>query len=175
VAEATAVVKTINAFFRWEFNSCESILKNGVLQPIDFANACPDVAIVSLHYYFPWAIKSLLAWSLFCLDTGRRMRLDMNTEDYFAIADSERSYPEKLAAYEALADAFFDTERFAEFRATQLAHLDAVMWELAQAQEFDAMLVHNVRLIFPPHEQEQFIEHFRGRIRAWVQAEAQQA
>jgi hypothetical protein len=103
------------------------------------------------------------------------MRLDMNTEDYFAIADSERSYPEKLAAYEALADAFFDTERFAEFRATQLAHLDAVMWELAQAQEFDAMLVHNVRLIFPPHEQEQFIEHFRGRIRAWVQAEAQQA
>ncbi len=71
VREATAVVKTINAFFRWEFNSCESILKDGVLQPIDFANACPDVAIVSLHYYFPWAIKSLLAWSLFCLATDR--------------------------------------------------------------------------------------------------------
>jgi hypothetical protein len=149
-AEATAVVKTINAFFRWEFNSCESILKNGVLQPIDFANACPDVAIVSLHYYFPWAIKSLLAWSLFCLATDRRMRLDMNTRSYFDIADSERSYPEKLAAYEALADAYFDTERFAEFRATQLNHLDAVTWELAQAQEFDDMLVHNVRLTSHP-------------------------
>ncbi|MEI2690438.1 MAG: hypothetical protein V9H69_12325 [Anaerolineae bacterium] len=171
-AEATAVVKTINAFFRWEFNSCESILKNGVLQPIDFANACPDVAIVSLHYYFPWAIKSLLAWSLFCLATDRRMRLDMNTRSYFDIADSERSYPEKLAAYEALADAYFDTERFAEFRATQLNHLDAVTWELAQAQEFDDMLVHNVRLTFPPHEHEQFIAHFRGLIGAWVQAEA---
>jgi hypothetical protein len=172
VREATAVVKTINAFFRWEFNSCESILKDGVLQPIDFANACPDVAIVSLHYYFPWAIKSLLAWSLFCLATDRRMRLDMNTVDYFAIADSERSYAEKLAAYEALADAYFDTECFQEFRATQLSHLDAVTWELAQAQEFDDMLVHNVRLIFPPHEQEQFIEHFRGLIRLWVQTEA---
>jgi hypothetical protein len=31
--------------------------------------------------------------------------------------------------------------------------------------------VHNVRLIFPPHEQEQFIAHFRGLIGAWVQAE----
>ncbi len=77
-----------------------------------------------------------------------------------------------MTAYEALADAYFDSERFAEFRATQLAHLDAVMWELAQAQEFDDMLVHNVRLTFPPHEQEQFIAHFRGLIRAWVQAEA---
>ncbi len=171
-AEATAVVKTINAFFRWEFNSCESILKDGILQPIDFANACPDVAIVSLHYHFPWAIKSLLAWSLFCVASDRPMRLDMNTRDYLAIADSERSYPEKLAAYEALADAYFDTERFAEFRATQLGHLDQVMWELAQAQEFDDMLVHNVRLIFPAHEQEQFIAHFRGLIAAWVQAEA---
>ncbi len=171
-AEATAVVKTINAFFRWEFNSCESILKDGILQPIDFANACPDVAIISLHYYFPWAIKSLLAWSLFCVASDRPMRLDMNTHDFLAVADSERSYPEKLAAYEALADAYFDTERFTEFRAAELSHLDQVMWELAQAQEFDDMLVHNVRLIFPPHEHEQFIAHFRGLIAAWVQAEA---
>jgi hypothetical protein len=172
LAEATAVVKIINAFFRWEFNSCESILKDGVLQPIDFANACPDVAIVSLHHYFPWAIKSLLAWSLFCLATDRRMRLDMNTDAYFAIADSERSYPEKLAAYAALADAYFDTERFQEFRTTQLRHLDEVTWEYARAQEFDDMLVHNVRLIFPAHEQEQFIAHFRGLVGAWVHSEA---
>ena len=123
VQEATAVVKTINAFFRWEFNSCESILKDGLLQPIDFANACPDIAIISLHYYFPWAIKSLMAWSLFCLATDRHMRLSMNTHDYFAIADSDRSYEEKLTGYEALADAFFETVRFEEFRATQLGRL----------------------------------------------------
>jgi hypothetical protein len=170
--EATAVVKTINAFFRWEFNSCESILKDGLLQPIDFANACPDIAIISLHYYFPWAIKSLMAWSLFCLATNRRMRLDMNTQDYFAIADSERSYQEKLAAYQDLADAFFETERFEEFRSTHLGHLDEAMWQLAQATEFDAMLVHLVRSTFPPHEHDGFIAHFRSLIRRWVDDEA---
>ena len=170
--EATAIVKTINAFFRWEFNSCESILKDGLLQPIDFANACPDIAIISLHYYFPWAIKSLLAWSLFSLATDRQMRLSMNTHDYFAIADSEMSYEEKLAGYEALADAFFETERFNEFRATELAHLDETMWQQAQAPEFDAMLVQLVRTTFPPHEHDTFIAHFRGLIQLWVNEEA---
>jgi hypothetical protein len=173
--EATAIVKTINAFFRWEFNSCESILKDGLLQPIDFANACPDIAIISLHYYFPWAIKSLMAWSLFCLATNRQMRLSMNTHDYFAIADSDRDYAEKLAAYEALADAYFEAERFAEFRATQLTHLDEAMWQLAQAQEFDDMLVHLVRSTFPAHEQDGFVAHFRSLIRRWVDEEASRA
>lgn len=170
--EATAIVKTINAFFRWEFNSCESILKDGLLQPIDFANACPDIAIISLHYYFPWAIKSLLAWSLFSLATDRQMRLSMNTHDYFAIADSDMSYEEKLAGYESLADSFFETERFNEFRATELAHLDETMWQQAQAPEFDAMLVQLVRSTFPPHEHDAFIAHFRGLIQLWVNEEA---
>jgi hypothetical protein len=170
--EATITVKVINAFFRWEFNSCESILKDGLLCPIDFANACPDIALISLHFYFPWAIKSLLAWSLFCLATDRRMRLDMNTRDYLDIADSERSYDEKLTAYEALADRYFEAARFAEFRATELSHLDEVTWELAQSPEFDDMLIHNVRLFFPPHEHDHFIHHFRSLVQAWVQTEA---
>ena len=50
--EARIITKVINAFFRWDFNSCEAILKDGTLWPIDFANACPDIAVTSLHYYF---------------------------------------------------------------------------------------------------------------------------
>ena len=170
--ESEIVVKVINAFFRWEFNSCESILKDGLLQPIDFANACPDIAVTSLHFYFPWAIKGLMAWSLFCLATDRRMRIAMNVDDYFAIADSDRSYDEKLVAYEALADQHFDTERFNEFRATELSGLDEAMWELAQTPEFDAMLVEAVKSTFPPHEHDQYVAHFRGLLDFWVKSES---
>ena len=43
--------QSVNAFFRWEFNSCEMLVKDGMVYPIDYANACPDVAVTSLHYY----------------------------------------------------------------------------------------------------------------------------
>lgn len=170
--EAQIITKVINAFFRWDFNSCEAIIKDGVLWPIDFANACPDIAIISLHYYFPWAIKSLLAWSIFCAVTERPMHITMDVEPYFAIADSDRSYWEKLEAYGELADAHLEKERFAEFRTTVLQELDGVMWELVQSAEMDDILIQTVRGMFPPHEHDQFIAHFRGLLRHWVESEA---
>src|SRR5205814_10386337 len=53
--EIVGISRLVNAFFRWEFNSCETIVKDGIAYPIDYANASPDVALTSLHYYFPWA------------------------------------------------------------------------------------------------------------------------
>ncbi|MER2598269.1 MAG: hypothetical protein ABTQ73_01980 [Caldilineales bacterium] len=170
--EMTRITKVINAFFRWEINSCEAILKDGLLQPIDYANACPDMHLISLHVNFPWAVKSLLAWTTFCLATDRRMRLDMNMADYFAIADSERSYDEKLAAYEVLADAYFETERFDEFRHKQLGWLDEAMWEFVQSAEFDGILQGIVRDKFPAHEFDHFVYHYRTMMREWVQSNA---
>ena len=60
-AELATINRLVNAFFRWEFNSCEVAVKDGHAYPIDYANASPDIALVSLHYYFPWAIESLAA------------------------------------------------------------------------------------------------------------------
>jgi hypothetical protein len=170
--EAQVITKVINAFFRWDFNSCEAILKDGTLWPIDFANACPDIAITSLHYYFPWAIKALLAWSSYCLVRERPMHITMDLEKYFKIADSERSYEEKLSEYEKLADKHFETERFEEFRTTQLKDLDSVMWELAQTPDFDGILTQTVQTTFPPHEHDHYIAHFRGLLQHWVESEA---
>src|SRR6185295_5518629 len=121
--EVVTISRVINAFFRWEMNSCEVLVKGSLVHPIDYANACPDMALTSLHYYFPWAISALLRWTVYCVVTGRRSRVDLDTGRYFAIADREDlSYSEKLAGYRALADEYFETERYQEFCATQLPH-----------------------------------------------------
>lgn len=169
--EARIITKVINAFFRWDFNSCEAIIKDGVLWPFDFANACPDIAISSLHYYFPWAIKSLLAWSIFCSVTDRPMKVTMDIEKYFKIADSDISYEEKLNAYEKLADTHFSTKRFETFRKKDLAGLDEAMLKLVQSQEFDDIIVHTVQNQFPKHEHDQFVAHYRGLLGHWAQSE----
>ncbi len=70
--EVVTISRLINAFFRWEFNSCECLVRGDEVYPIDYANACPDVGLTSLHYYFPWAIRALVKWCVFCVVTGRR-------------------------------------------------------------------------------------------------------
>ena len=171
--EVVTIGRLVNAFFRWEFNSCETLVKAGEVYPIDYANACPDVALTSLHYYFPWAIKALVKWCAFALATGRRPRLDLNTRLYFEIADTaELSYADKLAAYRNLADSYFETARYEEFCAASLGHLDAVVLDWVASPDFDALIVDTVRSVYPVHEHEQFIEHLRGLLAMWVRDES---
>ena len=171
--ETVTIGRLVNAFFRWEFNSCETLIKDGVVHPIDYANACPDVAITSLHYYFPWAMKALVKWSVFCTTTGRRPRYDLDTRRYFDIADrDDLSYADKLAAYRTLADDYFEVERYNDFCASRLAHLDEVALEYFAGPEFDHALVDTVRTTFPVHEHDHFIAHYRGLLGAWVSDES---
>jgi hypothetical protein len=166
--QAVAISRIVNAFFQWEFNSCEMLVKGDDVHPIDYANACPDVAVTSLHYYFPWAITALVRWSTYCLVTGRRPNHDLEMDEYFAIADSDRSYDEKLDAYLALADAHFETERYHDWCASHLGHLDDLVAQWVSGADFDRLLVETVRATYPPHEHEQFLAHFRGLIGMWV-------
>ena len=167
--EVVTISKLVNAFFRWEFNSCESLVRGGEVHPIDYANACPDVAITSLHYYFPWAIKALLRWTAFCVVTGRRLRLDLDTSEYFAVADREDlTYGEKLAEYRRLADEYFETDRYLDFCASRLPHVDEMVWDWVGSDDFDALLIDTVRSTYPAHEHDQFVSHFRGLLQAWL-------
>ena len=171
--EAVTIAQTVNAFFRWEFNSCETLIKDGEVYPIDYANACPDVAITSLHYYFPWAMKALVKWSIFCTATGRRPRFDLDTRRYFDIADRpELSYEDKLAAYRGLADDYFEVERYGDFCASRLSHLDEVVLEWIEGPDFDTLLVDTVRATFPAHEHDHFVAHYRGLLGAWARDES---
>jgi hypothetical protein len=171
--ELTTISRLVDAFFRWELNSCEVIVKGGRAHPIDYANASPDLALVSLHYYFPWVIKSLVAWSAFCTVTGRRMRLTQNTRDYFAIADrDDLSYDEKLARYRDLADAYFEVEAFEEFRTTALAPLDELMVEYVRSPAFDSLVVETITTTEPREKHESLIERSRAQAAAWAADEA---
>jgi hypothetical protein len=172
-AEAVTIAQTVNAFFRWEFNSCEMLVKDGVVYPIDYANACPDVAVTSLHYYFPWAMKALLKWSTFCLATGRKARTQVDPDPWFAVADQEAlGYRDKLAGYQKLADQHFDKARYEEFCAQAFPHLDEMVLEWVQSPEFDTLLVDTVRSTYPPHELDRFLGHFRGLVGLWVKDES---
>jgi hypothetical protein len=165
--EVETISKVVNAFFRWEFNSCESIVRGGEIFPIDYANASPDVAVTSLHYYFPWAITALVRWCAFCLAEQRRMRIDVDTRPWFEIADrSDMSYDEKLHGYRRLADEHFQADEYAEFCATALRHLDDVAQDWFTGPELDRLLVDTVRSTFPAHEQERFVAHYRGLLAA---------
>jgi hypothetical protein len=168
-SEVVTIAKLVNAFFRWEFNSCETIVKDGVAYPIDYANASPDVALTSLHYYFPWAITALVRWSVFCLATRRDMRINQNTRDYFEWGDREElSYEQKLDHYRRLADHYFQIDAYREFCDGQLGHLDEVAHDWFTSSEFDDLLVQTVTSTFPPHEHEHFVGHYRGLLAAWA-------
>jgi hypothetical protein len=163
-----AISRIVNAFFQWEFNSAEMLVRGDEVYPIDYANACPDVAITSLHYYFPWAITALVRWSAYCLVTGRRSNVDLQTSRYFEIADQPgMSYEEKLGAYLALADEYFETDRYRNWCAEHLPHLDEQVHEWVASDDFDRILRDTVAATYPPHEQEEFLAHFRGLIGLW--------
>ena len=89
--------------------------------------------------------------------------------DYFAIADrDDLSYGDKLAGYRRLADEYFETERYLDFCASRLRHLDEIVLEWVDGPDFDALLLETVRATYPAAEHDRFVAHFRGLVGMWV-------
>lgn len=163
---------TINAFFVWDFNSCECLLKNEVWHPIDFANPCPDSQVTSLHSHFPWLVKSKLRWSLFCAATKRKMRPNLDWQPFFEIAAEDRPFKEKLQAYGKLARKHFDQERFEEFCDKHLKGLDEAVWDYFGDDRARAAIRQKVESLFPEHEHDEFTDYFWGAVQEWREADA---
>ena len=158
---------TINAFFGWEFNSCEALRRGGTWHPIDFANPCPDSQVTSLHFHFPWLVKAYLRWTLFCAATKRPMRKTLDWEPFLQVAALDLPFAEKLDRYAAIAEARFETARFEAWCAEHLAHLDEVAEAFFGAPVAREAVRLKVAALFPPQEVEKFTELFWGRIQAW--------
>ncbi|RMH21871.1 MAG: hypothetical protein D6696_04720 [Acidobacteria bacterium] len=168
------MVLTINTFFGWDFNSCEALRAGGVFHPIDFANACPDSQVTSLHYHFPWLVRAMVRWAVFCAVTGRKMRQNVDWAPYYAIAArDDLPYRDKLRAYAEIADQRLETDRFREFCATHLSHLDEVVIDFFATAEAKDAVYQKVASLYPPHEVEEFTERFWGAIQFWRKTESE--
>ncbi|HSF19020.1 MAG TPA: hypothetical protein VLK65_26075 [Vicinamibacteria bacterium] len=163
----TDMTLCINAFFGWDFNSCEVLRKDATFYPIDFANACPDSQVTSLHYHFPWLLKAMLRWSLFCAATARPMRRNLDWAPYYEARSRKLPYRESLRAYGEIAKTRFDEERFEEFCSKHFIALDDVAWEFFGSERAKEAVRAKVEAIFPEHEHERFTEHFWERIQMW--------
>jgi|GEM_PF-2130564 hypothetical protein len=45
------------------------------------------------------------------------------------------------------------------------------MWDVVQTDEFDQMISQTVCSMFPEHEHEEYIAHFQGLLKHWVDSE----
>ncbi len=160
----------INSFFCWDFNSCEALRQNGEWYPIDYANPCPDSQVTSLNWHFPWLIMANVRWSVFAATTGRKVRMNQNWAPYFAIADKDLSYDEKLEAYAKLAHKHFETERFEEFCAKHLSNLDEITREFFRTDMARDAVRQKVAALFPAHEVDEFTTYFWNKIQDWVRS-----
>ena len=168
--EAMAISRIVNAFFRWEFNSCEMLVAGDEVYPIDYANACPDVAVTSLHYYFPWAITALVRWSVFCLVTGRTRAgrparraatsRSPTTRVWTTPPRSRRTSPWPTSTSRPSATTTGAPRT--------CGHLEEAVHDWVTSAAFDRLLRETVQATYPPHEQDQFLAHFRGLLDLWV-------
>lgn len=163
------ITLTINGMFGWDFNSCESLRRDGSWYPIDFANPCPDSQVTSLHYHFPWLVKANIRWSVFVAATRKRMRRTLDWDPYFEVAARELPLRERVAALAAITRQRMEADRFEEFCQQHLAHLDEVAWQFFGEPIAHDAVRRKVAALFPPHEVEQFTELFWGRIQSWRQ------
>ena len=164
---------TINSFFGWDFNSCESLLKDGTWYPIDFANPCPDSQVTSLHVHFPWLVLANLRWSLFCAATKRPMHKTLDWQPFYEVRDKDLPYRERLAAYAAIARERYDVERFEEFCQTHLGHLEEVAREYFTTDRARDAVRGKVEALFPEHEWDEFTEHFWSKLQSWRENETE--
>jgi hypothetical protein len=161
------VTLTINAFFGWDFNSCEALHRDGTWYPIDYANPCPDSQVTSLHYHWPWLVKSYLRWAIFTAATKKPMRKTLDWEPFYKVAALDLSYEEKLDRYAAIADERMQTAQFNEFCAKHLAHLDAVADDYFASADCKAAVREKTAALFPAHEVEKFSELFFTRVQKY--------
>jgi hypothetical protein len=162
----------INAFFGWDFNSCESLHNADGWHLIDFANPCPDSQVTSLHWHFPRLVAAIIRWSVYCAAVRRPMRLNLDWSPFLEVAYRGATFDERMAGYAAVARERLDADAFAEFTAEHLSHLDEVVWEFFGSEAARDAIRRKVETMYPSQEVDEFTDLFWQRIQRWRDAES---
>jgi hypothetical protein len=162
---------TINSFFGWDFNSCEAIRKDGKWHLIDFANACPDSQVTSLHFHFPWLVTANLKWAIYVAATKKRFRKTLDWEPYYDVLANESRFANRLAGYAKIGHERMETQAFEAFCQEHLSHLDEVTRAFFASDRAREAIRLKVAALFPPHEIEPFTDLFFDRVQLWYRQE----
>jgi hypothetical protein len=95
------------------------------------------------------------------------MRKSLDWQPFFDIAAKDLSYEEKLDGYVKIAEERLERDRFEEFCAKHLHHLDDVANDFFQSTEAKDAVRKKTAALFPAHEVEKFTELFWQRIQTW--------
>ena len=167
--QAVAISRIVNAFFRWEFNSarCSSSATTSTRSTTPTpapTSRSPRCTTTSRGRSPRWCAGRSTAWSPAARSTST---CRPGATSRSPTTPSCR-YEEKLDAYLALADEHFETERYWEWCAEHLPHLPEAVLEWVTGDDFDRLLRDTVAATYPPHEQEEFLAHFRGLVGLWA-------
>ena len=171
--EATAIVKTINAFFRWEFNSCESISEGRTASAHRLCQRLPGHCDHQLALLLPVGDQVAVSLEPLSLATDRQMRLSMNTHDYFAIADFGHELRRKAGRLRGAGRCVLRDRTLQRISRQRNWHTwTKPCGNRPKRRSSTPCSFSSVRSTFPPHEHDAFIAHFPGLIELWVNEEA---
>ncbi|MBL8972069.1 MAG: hypothetical protein JNK56_15910, partial [Myxococcales bacterium] len=106
-----------------------------------------------------------------CAATKREKSANLSWDPFFAIAKKDLPYRERLKGYAKIANERMETERFNEFCAKHLSHLDEVALEFFATDVAKGYVRQKVAALFPQHEVHRFTEHFWGMVQFWRKTE----